>query len=518
MKAKKYLMAFAAIAALSSCTQEEEFISGGKESSYDGNAVTFGTYLGQALQTRAASIGINELKAGPGFGVFAYYTEDADFAENQFFPNFMRNQNVAWDGLAWTYTPLKYWPNNDGHKISFFAYAPYTANAGDTNITELPGIDDEGKPTTSPSNPVIGFKTAEDYKDQIDLLYSDPESTLNVEKQTIDEKVMFNFKHALSRIGFKAMVMVDEVADKGDGAVSGDGSNHTHTLAAGTTVTIKSISFKVADFSKSGKLDLSTGKWNITETGEMTFDFNDKNFIENSNVFVGGAGTSAAAEGETGETTKKSPAVKLLDEYLMLMPSLDKNGASIPVNVEMTVDYTIETLDDDIAGGKIKFDHKITAPFEFIFKQGEAYDFVIHIGLTSVKLDADIYDWKNTDNEIAANRTIYESNNYLGSFRMRLSYETAPVEGSDGKELPDYTAKLTRKDSDGNYVYVIPSSNNLGLALPYTILGWSTTQLGFIEPDQHPSNMYKAGDQITIPHTALKDMILYAVWEADGLN
>lgn len=45
MKAKKYLMAFAAIATLSSCSQDEEFVLNNGQSSYDKNAVTFGTYL-----------------------------------------------------------------------------------------------------------------------------------------------------------------------------------------------------------------------------------------------------------------------------------------------------------------------------------------------------------------------------------------------------------------------------------------------------------------------------------------
>lgn len=56
MKAKKYLMAFAAIAAMSSCSQEEEFINRKTPSSPDENAVTFSTYLGQALQTRALQL------------------------------------------------------------------------------------------------------------------------------------------------------------------------------------------------------------------------------------------------------------------------------------------------------------------------------------------------------------------------------------------------------------------------------------------------------------------------------
>lgn len=189
-------MAFVAIATLSSCSQQEEFFSGGTQSPLDENVVTFGTYLGQALQTRATSIGTEELKAGPGFGVFAYYTEEADFAENTFIPDFMRNQKVAWNGSEWFYTPLKYWPSNDNHKISFFAYAPYAAEADAANnsITSLPemGTKLEDGTVTKPSDPVIGFTLNPDYKKQTDLLYNDAEFTANLMKQSIDQKCNSN--------------------------------------------------------------------------------------------------------------------------------------------------------------------------------------------------------------------------------------------------------------------------------------------------------------------------------------
>lgn len=42
----------------------------------------------------------------------------------------MYNQAAEYDSKtsAWTYSPIKYWPNRDGDKISFFAYAPYESN------------------------------------------------------------------------------------------------------------------------------------------------------------------------------------------------------------------------------------------------------------------------------------------------------------------------------------------------------------------------------------------------------
>lgn len=133
MKAKKFLMAFAAIAAIStvSCTQDEELLTGsGNGPTPDGDAVTFGTYLAGAPESRASVMDLPALKT-TGFGVFGYYTESVDYkTENpDHLPNFMYNQEVTWNDAAeggmWQYSPVKYWPNNPTEKVSFFAYAPY---------------------------------------------------------------------------------------------------------------------------------------------------------------------------------------------------------------------------------------------------------------------------------------------------------------------------------------------------------------------------------------------------------
>ena len=82
MKAKKILMAFVAIAAVSavSCSQEEELLG-----NYDSNvnnsedgAVMFSTYMTSAPESRAAVMDLPALKE-KGFGVLGYYTETEDY-------------------------------------------------------------------------------------------------------------------------------------------------------------------------------------------------------------------------------------------------------------------------------------------------------------------------------------------------------------------------------------------------------------------------------------------------------
>lgn len=156
------------------------------------NAVTFSTYTAKKGTTRAGYKGNMTYDAlagkvteptdgnntytkvgGTGFGVFAYYTgkdkygvyqgydDDANDANGNAgkvkAPNFMYNQEVTAELLSpttsnelyWTYSPLKYWPNDFadenhsdvddngatgskkyGGNVSFFAYAPYVEVSG----------------------------------------------------------------------------------------------------------------------------------------------------------------------------------------------------------------------------------------------------------------------------------------------------------------------------------------------------------------------------------------------------
>ena len=101
--------------------------------------------------TRSVIDDLNDLKeSDAGFGVLAYYTDtytwdlcdgSGDVGHtSKVAPNFMYNQQVKWSTDHWTYSPVKYWPNDnnpadDGGAtgsqtksyVSFFAYAPYVS-------------------------------------------------------------------------------------------------------------------------------------------------------------------------------------------------------------------------------------------------------------------------------------------------------------------------------------------------------------------------------------------------------
>lgn len=123
---------------------------------------------------------------GAGFGVFAYYTGATAWGDvgSSTTPNFMYNQQETWSSDHWTYTPVKYWPNADGEKVSFFAYAPYTSNTTGFSTN------------TDAGAPIISYT----WGTTNDLLY---DKQIDQVKGTVSSAVTFTFKHALAKVEFK---------------------------------------------------------------------------------------------------------------------------------------------------------------------------------------------------------------------------------------------------------------------------------------------------------------------------
>lgn len=189
---KLFILATAAVA-LASCSDSD--LVGNIASSQQTEqpqAVEFGTYVGSgATRTgyeNTTGMTTELLKnigaTSGGFGVFAYYTGNYTYGQQQktstytgetstatadIAPNFMYNQQVTWSTDHWTYAPLKYWPNDIangtavddqttdgaatgsatyGGNVSFFAYAPYVSGTLETDgITGMSTNTTTGDPT-----------------------------------------------------------------------------------------------------------------------------------------------------------------------------------------------------------------------------------------------------------------------------------------------------------------------------------------------------------------------------------
>ena len=205
---KSIILAAVAALVLAGCAKNETFVK-----SYDKDAVSFGAYSGRTI-TKAGTTDDMNLealkKADAGFGVFATYTALADFSAAD--DNFMKNEKITWNGTdAWTYSPVKYWPNPtngqsaDDQKVSFFAYAPYANPTGAADETGITGFTIEG------GHNIVNYAFAVN-KPNVDLMwgYKAKDTSTNPATYTVnenltrpattDDKVAFIFQHVLSKL------------------------------------------------------------------------------------------------------------------------------------------------------------------------------------------------------------------------------------------------------------------------------------------------------------------------------
>lgn len=363
---KSYLFGMFALAAMTmvGCSNDEVV----NDYSQD-NAIEFGTYVGRGVQSRG-TVETTATVAEQGFGVFAFYTDNGKYGEGSytaFKPNFMKNEEVKGTEAGtdtegnttytWTYSPVKYWPNEKTDYLSFLAYAPYSEDY-------VLGTDN-----------TISFNVANDVTNQIDFLYcSNATSLKNLSKPSVDQKVKFQFDHALTRVGFKAKLMVDMVNPDGNGTTDDTDDDGQIALGKETTVAISQIKFGY--IATGGKFNIETGTWSgqyqISTMNEYTLGADN---LQNN--------TEIESLSTPNENINKD------DSYLMLVPA----AGQLPCWVEVT--YTVTTEDKKLDEGKSVVTNVIKSTFtnQGILQQGKAYNLVLHIGLTSVKVEAEVDEW-----------------------------------------------------------------------------------------------------------------------------
>lgn len=270
----RLLMLLPVVAAFMAACTDQSDTTRLQATSAASQSVGFSTYTGRAGISRGGAYGaINteRLKApGYGFGVFAYQTAHTAYADyrtqdatERHYPNFMYNEPIVWSSTdaKWIYQvpeSVKYWPN-DG-QASFFAYAPYTAEAARVDVAAIDGqgvasADEGGIVRFSTANfnggaadaanalerskfsdPYLKYKLAPDSRQVVDLLWGTAQANgsslvagqpfdVNVDqtKETNNATVSLLFKHALSKVGGSYL--------GGDGLGSDDDSDTpTHGL------------------------------------------------------------------------------------------------------------------------------------------------------------------------------------------------------------------------------------------------------------------------------------------------
>lgn len=444
---KKYLFLAATAFMFAACSNNE--VDAPQVTTEGPQAVDFDVYAASA--TRAGDPGIQTtttLQAtGKGFGVFAQYSNSTtttdgayDNATNP--TNFMWNEHVTYSSSAWTYSPLKYWPNettNDSQttdgaatsaktdKLSFFAYAPYVAEVASTYTGKIVGPTYSTDPTISDSkitangggveaiiannttgnDPWVRYAVGTMPSESVDLLwgvapagglkYTNVAGTetkidegmplVDLIKPSKDQKIKFLFKHALARIGMTVVAAVDQISAGGkiDAAtkIAVKEVTITETTPSKKLATVGTLNLKNTAASKALWTNYSgvfTGTVNNGTNGEL-----------NPNIAYDTDATTTFAKTTpwTGVTTTETPVIAD-NKYYMVIPA-----GHYDTQLEVTITYYVITKDDKLADGYSEVENVITKKVTIPgLTNNKAYNLKLILGLTSVKLDAEVADWE----------------------------------------------------------------------------------------------------------------------------
>ena len=419
MKQKFFIGSLALLALMASCSSSNDDLNGG--ATQENNIpVTFSSYLGKTATSRAGAAGTITTDGAnsttslqtEGFGLFATYTDNAEYTAATG-PNFMYNTKVS--TKDWTYYPLRYWPNEtsttnaDGKgatsegvdRLSFFAYAPYveataTTGAVTENTVGITALTANNVTT----DPKVTYVVADDPSKSVDLLWgvvpagttkwsnvtgtdidiAEGKPYLNLIKPNTTQKVNFNFRHALAKLGLKVVGAFD--------AVTGG------TKDAATKITVASVTIEGKGFKKTAVLNLNNTTANeplweaVDGADDITLTVSGDNL--NSKIKDSGKNEAQTVDGvtETAKDLLNSDATSAQKAF-MIIPS-----SAADKSLKVTIDYYVNTTDASLSKGYSRVENKITKTITgFAPEAGKNYTLLLSLGMTSVKVSATVADW-----------------------------------------------------------------------------------------------------------------------------
>lgn len=406
---------------LTACSNADEAPTKSIAPSTGDTAINFGAYMNRSTTRGGATGELTNAAAlqAAGFGVLAYYTDNKPYAPDAL-PNFMYNQQVEYNS-GWTYSPLKYWPNEYGadaastgvDMLSFFAYAPYTPVNLVSGMVEAPN-DQTGiialTRATENGDPKVRYVASLDPATKVDLCWANPIMNKIKTEYAADAPVVFDFHHALASIN-----------------VTIDASDDGAALDANTRIYVRSVTFE--GFALKGDLDLNAPVpalanpakplWyepyiNSSLIGEAVTIFdgrrdgregvadmpNEKPVGFNPAIIQSGAYTTPAFGAPTAGVTN-TPVnlfVGALADDIYVIPT------DMPLRV--TIAYDVETYDENLLSGFLSdgiahgstIENVITKTVtlggnDLTLEAGKKYTIGLHLGMRSVKADATIAAW-----------------------------------------------------------------------------------------------------------------------------
>ena len=441
-------------------------------------------------------------------------------------------------------------------RLTFFAYAPWVKVTPSTGIL-LGYTDDENDPSqstqtgiigmsrnTASGSPLIKYASSLNADNCVDLCWGVAKDAftssvdgdnnnvnpgkpyIDVIKPKIGDKIKFDFKHALAALN----VQIDAVMDAENIGDSDELDSFTH-------IYVRSITFE--GFTTKGALDLNSD-YTSTSTTPNWFDLAGTGKLSLEPIIVydgrrdGKEGVSSAiAKNETpadlnpdivqstayqttmdGDGFQFANVVGLTPGVTKTAVNLFKSSSSnapvyvIPTEeaIKVTIVYDVETADNTLSGYLSDGETHGTSVENAITKEitlssgapmkldaGKRYVIKLHLGLTSVKFDADVYEWENdtnygepdlpynTETRIGSNTTLnYDASAADISFMMSgltnestvsvtsdpaLTITTYYLNGPDEKVNAGgrvkFSASLPANDSGAEKSYVLTITENL---------------------------------------------------------
>ena len=457
---KKILLFAAAALAMVACTKTEELNKA--ENKAQDESIKFEVYAQRGLATKAGVAGTNDNEniGTRGFGVFAYYTAGEKY-DNNAKPNFMYNQKVEKKADAWVYEPVKYWPNEYGDAavsedvdyVTFFAYAPWTKfepTTGDVTEDKEKNIISVNK-NNATGDPIIKYVVDTDPATSVDLLWGVAASNAAANYSAIggntvaittglpfvdlvkpgkptSDKLSFNLRHALAKVKFTIDYIADAETPNGTSKVINadetrifvrsftinglamKGALNLHNSEANKPLWkdfdgVKDLSFDAITFND-GRKDGREGDANGIQGNEPNQFLNPK-IVENH-----------ALPTSTGFTDAKNSGVTNVPQLLFGGTASEDNGGYFYVipsdaaneQVDVNIVYDVETIDAKLAAllsdnntHGISIENVISKTDILggskSFEAGKVYTIKIHLGMTSVKIEASVQDWAEDVNE-----------------------------------------------------------------------------------------------------------------------
>jgi hypothetical protein len=456
---KSYLTIAAAALAMTfaACSSDDLALNNDQQKApqLEEGAVGFDVYT-QKATTRGGwtgSLTTEKLKGGAGnadgFGVFGYYTDNNEYDQRST-PNFFYNQQVKWESSAWTYSPVKYWPNEygtnaqseDQDKVTYFAYAPWVEvvptsgkltntdeQAEEWGITGMTRNSNQGDPIlkyiasfnnirsvdicwgVADNNDGVWPLTKEGKTQKIEngLPWIDVERPANT-----NQRVKFTFKHATAqmRVNIDAFV---------------DGTNNKNSLDPKTRIWVREVTFK--GFAMKGALNLH----NEDENEPKWLDYGGQNELVAEGVTIYD-GRKDGKEGVNGAIATNEKVTGLNPALIQdgLYEGNDWGGVSGTHTVYNSNDLVINGVKPDGATGTY------TRP-----------------GVTRTKVDLFAQNLENANNETTGN-SIFHVIPTDEDVEVEIVYDVETVSENLAQNLSDGATKgssienrITKKISFG---------------------------------------------------------------------